>query len=154
VKLQCEQTKLERAEAIAQVLEPVQRTMWSSIWPHAHCFVTALTSAPLIRAPLEWDVRVIVGVVYKRPHAWLGSPDHDIIDQTYVFDGGPHLRVLTAARAEELGHVSLVTLTLEQEALYRAAIRPSCQDGWDPAVKVHTLFGINPHVSSALKLQR
>lgn len=150
----CEQTKLERATTIAEAFVDLQRVSWQSTWPFGFCFNASLLLAPLIRAPLEWQVVVVVGTVLGgSPHAWVETPDGDIIDSTFgMFIPGPALHVLPAAQAARHEHTSEVRLTIPQENRYRAAIWPSSDSGWDPAVDVMTLFGPHPHISPALKL--
>lgn len=149
-----EQTKLERAASIAEAFEPVYRIMWTCLWPHGSCMVSSLMLVPAIRGSLEWDCRVAIGTAARgRPHAWIESPEGDIIDPTYgQFDGKEPLRVLSATNAGDLGHKRALLLTIMEESLYRNGIKPSetATSGWDPRVEIMTLFGPNPHVSPIL----
>lgn len=129
-----ERTLLERAGCIAQSLEQAHRTMWAGYcWPSALCLNSSLLVAPAIRMALEWQVQIVIGRVQNcRPHAWVESPDCDIIDPTYgMFDGGPPLRVLDSANSWQLGHWTEVKLSLTEEESFRNALSlNSSPSGW------------------------
>jgi biotin operon repressor len=146
---------LEKAGAIAREYVDSQRMAWS-LWPGGHCFVTSLLLAPLLRASLEEDMAVIVGVVQRHglieKHAWIEDLTGNIVDPTYgQFDGGPAVRVLQYYRADELGHWGDIRLTLAQEELYRNSIRVRTGDesGWDPFCRIFELFGEWPLARNA-----
>jgi hypothetical protein len=148
-----ELTQFEMATNIAIAFEKTQRVTWSSTWPTGHCLVSSLLLAPLIRMPVEWEVAVAIGVAYKcRPHAWLETPDGDVIDPTYgQFDRGKALRVLPAHQSGDLGHMIEVKLTIAQEERCRNAIQPSIGNGWNQAADILQLFGAYPAFATALK---
>ncbi len=151
-----EQTKLERSGCIAMSLEPAHKTMWPGMfWPSAHCLDSSLLLALAIRMSLEWDVRVVIGKASDcRPHAWIESPEGDIIDPTYgQFDGGPPLRVLSGRESVILGHFSEVTLSLAQEEYLRNSLKPvTGYGGWAQDSGVRGLFSEWPASSNLANL--
>ena len=137
---------LEIAGAIARESVSSQRMAWSH-WPGGHCYVTSLLLAPLLRASLEKDFAVVVGIVQfcgrQERHAWIENPEGDIVDPTFgQFDGGPAVRVLPVHRADELGHWGEIRLTPSQEEFYRNSIRARTGDesGWDSLCRIFELF--------------
>lgn len=139
---------------IAEKFVELQRESWQSTWPLGFCFNASLLLAPLIRAPLDWPVSVVVGTVLDGvPHAWVETPDGDIVDPTFgQFSHGPALIVLSSDQSSEHGHSRAVVLSEREESIYRGAIKVSAKNGWDPCVDVMTLFRPNPHISPALKI--
>ena len=138
---------LERAGAIAREYVSSQRMAWN-YWPGGHCYVTSLLLAPLLRASLEQDFAVVVGMVRycgrQEIHAWIENLEGDIVDPTFgQFDGGPAVRVLPVYRSDELGHWGEIRLTLDQEEFYRNSIqvRTGDESGWDPLCRILELFG-------------
>jgi hypothetical protein len=140
-------SKLARAEEIASRIEPAFEVMWSMMWPLGHCAVASLCLAPLLRASLEIDFRVVVGrAANNQVHAWVETPEGDIVDPTYgQFDDGPALRVLKAHEAHLLGHCGEIMLDLDQEEHYRRSIKPyTTRDGWTARSGIKTLFSDHP----------
>lgn len=148
-----ELSKLEHATNIALAFQRTQQVTWSSTWPIGHCFVSSLFLAPLIRLPLEWEVAVVVGMASDcKPHAWIESPEGDIIDPTYgQFDPKAPLRVLPAGHSGELGHMGEIRLSVPQEDFCRNALRPSNKSGWSQDADIQQLFGSHPAFTTTLK---
>lgn len=146
---------IEKAGAIAREYVVSQRMAWSH-WPGGHCYVTSLLLAPLLRASLEQDFAVVVGIVQycgrQERHAWIENPEGDIIDPTFgQFDGGPAVRVLPVYRSDELGHWGEIRLALDQEEFYRNSIRARTGDesGWDSLCRIFELFSEWPLARNA-----
>lgn len=138
---------------ISAALTTAQEVMWWSQWPFGHCAVSALLLAPSLRAPTEIDFRVVIGRCHdNRMHAWIESPEGDIIDPTYgQFAEGEALRWLRAHDAGRLGHEGELKLTLDQEEFYRRAIVPSAAppdevDGWIGKCGIKKLFSDHPRL--------
>lgn len=146
-----ERSNLERAGLIALKMEDAYRAMWSGYWPHGHCMNTCLTLAPLIRKSLDWNVLIAIGAVLGgRRHAWLESPEHDVLDPTFgQFGGGPALRVLPPSQSQLLGHQPLLRLSLVAEVRALAGFRPYSRSGsvWDKDCGVLELFSDDPFTS-------
>lgn len=155
-KWKWERTQLQRAADIAHSMERTHRTMWSSLWPHAHCMNSSLLVAPAIRMALTWDVRVVVGRVEDcEPHAWIESPDGDIIDPTYgMFDFGPPLRVLPARSSWLLGHWPEVRLSIADEEHFRNSLRACANHGWAIGCGIEALFGSHPQLPAEFARRR
>jgi hypothetical protein len=96
---------------------------------------------------MEIDFRIIIGRAHNNmAHAWIESPEGDIIDPTYgQFDGGPALRVMPACYGHEYGHCGELVLDLDQEEFYRRSIKPrSERDGWSARSRIKGLFSDYP----------
>jgi hypothetical protein len=139
--------RLTWAEQTCLNFEPVMRGLHIGLWPNGACFLTSLLLVPILRTSLEWSLGVVVGKV-KLPegepaHAWIESPEGDIIDPTYgMFDFGKPLRILRTEQRESLGHVSQVRLSENDENYFRESIQPWTGDnGWRPNCGVKELFG-------------
>lgn len=141
--------RLERAAVIAQAFVQTQEAVWSGLWPSAYCMPSSLLLAPFLRVPLHWDLRVAVGVAHDcRPHAWVESPEGDIIDPTYgMFDYGEPLRVLPTHRSGELGHWAEIRLSLDEEEFYRRSLTPGGETGWSEECRIHELFSDYPRIA-------
>lgn len=138
--------RITRAEAIALSFEPVMKGLRIGVWPNGACFLTCLLLNPILRGALEWDLTIVIGKVLlpegPKPHAWLESPEGDIIDPTFgQFDGGKPLRIIRASRKTMLGHVKGSELSESDENYYVSCIQPWTGDGgWRPSSGVADLF--------------
>lgn len=140
-KWRYERTTLERAGCICLSLQFAHKTLWP-LWPCGCCLVTALIDVLAMRMSLELDARIVLGVVSEEfRHAWIEPPDGGLVDPTYVFDGGPALRVLPADQVDRLGHVAKLKLSLDQEESFRRGIRAvSAETGWSEESGVIEIF--------------
>jgi hypothetical protein len=133
--------EINRTESICLALEPGFQIMWSSLWPLGCCVPTSLLLAPLLRASLEIDFHVVAGwAAERRAHAWIQSPEGDIIDPTYgQFDGDGPLRIWSTGTGG--GHQVHRVLTLDEEERARREIKPrSTSSGWVPRGHVLAWF--------------
>lgn len=141
----------ERAWRICQAFETTQRVMWSSMWPWGHCAVSSLLLAPMLRAGIGREYRVVIGWVRETPthrhgvHAWVADEEDYKYDPTY----GQFLKSGFPTKLATLGiylagdpapHVAHNTLTLDGEEEMRRSITPTEGDGWSAASHVRYYF--------------
>lgn len=139
--------ELERAEHLARKMNPVFAGMWSFMWPKGHCAVASLCLAPLLRASLDIDFRVVVGRADdNKVHAWIESPEGDIIDPTYgQFDSGYPVYVIDVRQVVD--HMGELKLTLDEEDYYRRSISPKhWSSGWSALSDIKKLFCDYPQI--------
>lgn len=143
--------EIERAWEIGIRANRLFMMMWDSMYPEGHCAVASISLAPLLRAAIPIDFRVAVGRAHdNRPHAWIESPDGDIIDPTYgQFTKGESLVVAPVHIALDFGHCPDLLLTLDQEEAMRRSIKhsyhagPSRYEGWSAGSAIKALFHTN-----------
>jgi hypothetical protein len=130
-------------------MNPVFARMWSMMWPVGHCGVASLCLAPLLRASLQLDLRVVVGKAHNaRIHAWIESPEGDVIDPTYgQFNNTYPLHVIPAHAVVD--HCGEISLSLDEEEHYRRSIKPrdNVNHGWSAKSGIKSLFSDYPRIN-------
>lgn len=131
-----------RAWEICRSFEQTQRVMWSAFWPMGHCAVSSLLLAPILRAALEREYRVVIGYVNEThshregAHAWVQDEDENIFDITYgqfAKEGHNHPTALGVMPSGSLNgiYMPFISLALDGEEEMRRQIKPQSQlGGW------------------------